>query len=179
MKLSKILGNKVYIRELRKSDFVDYAKTRETKEFGVMCGASAKTGITPLAKVRKRFEGHFLRKEDFNFAICLKSSDQYIGHCRLHLANKQDKNAKLAIGLIGEFFNLGYGSDAIRCLLKFGFQKIKLHKIVLHVLEFNERGIAAYKKCGFKIDGILRDNALIDGLYYNDIEMSILDKEFK
>lgn len=34
------------------------------------------------------------------------------------------------------------------------------------------------RKSGFKKDGILRENALIDGEYHSDIIMSILDYEF-
>jgi len=55
---------------------------------------------------------------------------------------------------------------------------MKWHRIDLKVLDYNHRGIRCYEKCGFKKDGILRENALIDGKYYSDIVMSILDYEY-
>ncbi|CAH8771815.1 GNAT family N-acetyltransferase [Paenibacillus dendritiformis] len=45
-------------------------------------------------------------------------------------------------------------------------------KIALNVLETNEKAIALYKKLGFEIEGILKnDKILSDGQYYNTIVM--------
>jgi len=62
--------------------------------------------------------------------------------------------------------------------LKHAFEDLKLHRIDLKVLEYNKRGIRCYEKCGFKIDGILRESAYIEGKYHSDIIMSILENEF-
>ncbi len=64
-------------------------------------------------------------------------------------------------------------------LLKFGFETMKWHRIDLKVLDYNLRGIHCYEKCGFKKEGKLRDSAFIDGEYYSDIIMSILDFEYQ
>jgi [ribosomal protein S5]-alanine N-acetyltransferase len=47
----------------------------------------------------------------------------------------------------------------------------------LRVLAFNERAIACYTKCGFVIEGRERETALIDGTWYDDVMMSILEHE--
>ena len=178
MRLPKIIGESVYIRQLQEKDFDEFIKTRENREFRIMCGASKNSKKPSIKTIRPKFEGTISQKTGLSFAIIRKEDNIYIGHCRLHAINKTDKNAKLAIGLLGDFFGKGYGPDAIDCLLKFGFNKLKLHKIYLDVLEFNKRAIKAYKKCGFKIEGKLRDNAYIDGKYYDDVRMSILDSKF-
>ncbi|MFC1697714.1 GNAT family N-acetyltransferase [Nanoarchaeota archaeon] len=179
MKLIKINGKKVYIRPLHKSDFESFAQTRESKEFRLMCGASIKSRKPSLKIKRQEFDKAITKQSGLWFAIIRREDNKYIGHCRLHSISKTDKNAKLAIGLLGDYFGKSYGTDAIKCLLKFGFKEMNLHKIMLIVLEFNKRAIAAYKKCGFKKDGILRDNVLIDGKYHHDVVMSILDSDFK
>lgn len=56
---------------------------------------------------------------------------------------------------------------------------MKWHRIDLKVLDYNLRGIRCYEKCGFKKDGVLRENAYIEGKYYSDIVMSILDYEYQ
>lgn len=38
--------------------------------------------------------------------------------------------------------------------------EMKLHRVDLEVLEYNNRAIHCYEKCGFKIDGILRESAI-------------------
>ena len=56
---------------------------------------------------------------------------------------------------------------------------MKLHRVDLKVLDYNKRAIRCYEKCGFKIDGILRDSAFIEGSFHSDIIMSILEDEWK
>ena len=46
-------------------------------------------------------------------------------------------------------------------------------------MEFNERALACYKKCGFKEYGRRRKCRYINGRYYDSIEMDILAEEFK
>ena len=63
-------------------------------------------------------------------------------------------------------------------LLKYGFETMHLHRIDLKVLEYNRRAIRCYEKCGFQQEGVLRESAYIDGKFYADILMGILDREF-
>ena len=179
MKLPKIVGKQVYIRQLQNDDFENWCKASESKEFRIMCGASKGSKAPPIKKRKENFKQAINQESGLHFAIIKKADDTYIGSCRLHKINKCDKNARLAIGLLSEHFGQGYGTDSMKCLLKFGFKKLNLHRMELRVLDFNKRGISAYKKCGFKKDGILRENAYIDGKYYDDIMMSILESEFK
>ena len=49
-----------------------------------------------------------------------------------------------------EFWNLGYGSDSVKTIVKWIFQNFPVKTIRLSVLDFNERAIHVYEKCGFK-----------------------------
>jgi putative acetyltransferase len=44
----------------------------------------------------------------------------------------------------------------------------------LRVTTDNAAAIALYRKCGFVIEGVLYAAALIDGRYYDDLEMAKL-----
>jgi len=44
---------------------------------------------------------------------------------------------------------------------------------------FNERAIKSYEKCGFKKEGILRQEIYIDGKYYDAIIMAMLKEEYE
>ena len=72
----------------------------------------------------------------------------------------------------------GYGTEAINLILDYGFNYLNLNNIKLDVVEFNERAIACYKKCGFKECGRRRKCEFIDGNYYDRISMDILKEEF-
>ncbi len=83
--------------------------------------------------------------------------------------------------LIGEkeYWGQGYGTEAIKLFLRYLFVEKQLHKVAVTVSDFNKRAIRVYEKCGFRKDGILRDNAIINGKFVDHIVMSILEDEYK
>ena len=73
----------------------------------------------------------------------------------------------------------GFGTDAMRVLLKIGFNFLNLHRIALNVFETNKAAIRVYEKVGFKKIGLHRETDFIDGGYVNDITMDILEDEWR
>jgi RimJ/RimL family protein N-acetyltransferase len=82
---------------------------------------------------------------------------------------------------IGELkeWDKGYGTDSIRTILRYAVDKLKLHKINLHVYEYNLRAIKAYENCGFKKEGLLKEGHYYSGRYWDVIVMGILDRDVK
>ncbi len=82
---------------------------------------------------------------------------------------------------IGEkqYWNQGYGTDAMCALLRYGFSNLQVERIYLSVYDFNDRAIAAYRKCGYKVDGVRRNVALVDGQWCDSIEMSVTAADFE
>lgn len=78
-----------------------------------------------------------------------------------------------------EYWNQGYGSDAMRTLLQHGFTDLRADRIYLSVYDFNDRAIASYRKCGYRVDGVRRNVALVDGQWCDSIEMSVTAVDFQ
>lgn len=72
----------------------------------------------------------------------------------------------------------GYGTEAMRLAVDYGFRVLKLHRIGLDVFDFNPRAIRVYEKIGFKQEGIQRDTLFYDGEYHSSIMMAILEDEW-
>jgi len=104
----------------------------------------------------------------------------HIGNVGLHDPHPEHRAATLGIG-IGEkeYWANGYGTDAIVTLLRFGFEEMNLNRVSLHVFEFNERAVACYKKCGFQMEGRLRQQYYGEGRYWDVFVMGILRDEFE
>ncbi len=104
----------------------------------------------------------------------------HIGNVGLHRINWKDRHAELGI-VIGEkaYWGKGYGTDAIRTLLRFAFEEMNLHRVYLRVDEDNPRGIRCYEKCGFREEGRLRETVFREGQYHDQVVMSILRAEFQ
>jgi RimJ/RimL family protein N-acetyltransferase len=71
----------------------------------------------------------------------------------------------------------GYGTEAMNLLLFYAFELMDLHRLQLHVLGFNTRAIASYKKAGFKEVGRLREAEFIYNKHHDMVVMDILRTE--
>ena len=103
-----------------------------------------------------------------------------MGSIGLHNIDNINKSATLGI-FIGDKSgrNKGYGKEAIRLILEYGFRYLNLNNIKLDLMEFNERALACYKKCGFKEYGRRRKCKFINRKYYDSIAMDTLAEEFE
>jgi len=105
---------------------------------------------------------------------------RYIGHVRLTVSSWHDRNARLSIGIYDRrFWSGGYGTEAMRLLLRYAFDDLGLHRVDLRVIDYNARAIRAYEKCGFVREGVLRESALVDGVWHDDVVMAILEREYR
>lgn len=113
------------------------------------------------------------------FAIIDKEKDVLIGNCSLFKIDHADRKAELGI-FIGDknYWDKGYGTEALRLLLDYGFNILNLHNIFLNVHSFNKRALRAYEKVGFKIIGRRRESFIMAGKKYDEIFLDILEEEF-
>lgn len=114
------------------------------------------------------------------FIIAHKDSEEYIGQIDLIKIDWVNRIGTLGI-VIGNTENLGkgYGTEAIKLIQEFAFNRLNLHKLDLEVREYNDRAIKCYKKCGFVEEGRIRQNHFIDGKYTDTIFMGILKSEWE
>jgi RimJ/RimL family protein N-acetyltransferase len=88
---------------------------------------------------------------------------------------------KAEIGImIGEkrFWNKGYGTEAMRLILKHGFETLNLHRLYLRVFSDNPGAIRAYEKAGFVLEARMREAHFAEGQYKDDLMMSVLRSEW-
>jgi RimJ/RimL family protein N-acetyltransferase len=104
---------------------------------------------------------------------------ELIGSVGLHNINWVERKAELGI-MIGEprFWGQGYGSDAVREILRTAFEKMNLNRVYLRVFESNPRAIRLYEKCGFQKEGVLKQDHYLGRCYSNTFIMAILKHEY-
>jgi UDP-4-amino-4,6-dideoxy-N-acetyl-beta-L-altrosamine N-acetyltransferase len=105
----------------------------------------------------------------------IREEGRLVGSCQLHSIHPVHRSAELQIRIgSDEARGRGVGREALRQLLRYGFEELDLHRIYLHVFVTNERAIRAYERAGFRREGILREAALIDGAWIDVVLMAVL-----
>lgn len=131
---------------------------------------------TTLAKQKKWFANYQKDKNKHFFTIC--DGNKPIGFMGLSNINKQNKNADLFIAIgDDDYRGKGYGKEAMKWLIAYGFNKLKLHKINLGVIKDNTASVKLYQKLGFKIEGEMKDEVYYKRKYYHFLSMAIFNKK--
>jgi len=102
-----------------------------------------------------------------------------IGSARLHQVDEAGRHARFGIGILdATLLGQGLGTEVTELVVDHGFDRVGLHRIDLLVLAGNTRAIACYRRCGFVLEGRLRQTACVDGVWQDDLVMGLLDHEW-
>ena len=175
---SILLGERVRLRGVRDDDLPVLAKWE--MDPGRMTTQSNWVVPPSEAAAKERIATWSAnQKDDLGFAIeTLDDLPVLVGNIGLWGARPKDRCATLGIGLGREYVGRGYGTDAMRVIVGYGFREMGLHRIQLAVAPFNPAGIRAYQKAGFVQEGRHRESVLHDGRWYDEVLMSVLDHEW-
>jgi diamine N-acetyltransferase len=125
-----------------------------------------------------RFAEEFLAqigKTVYAFGISLLADDRRIGGAALRDYDRENGSAEVAIFLIDpDLLGQGLGTDALNCLVDFGFGELRLERIWLRVFDYNARARRSYEKAGFQTDATLRHARFHRGVHHDVHLMSIL-----
>ena len=175
-------GDTVLLRPLKRSDITNFLKWNNDPE--VIQYLAMYLPMTEMAQ-EKLIEDAASRIQAgtgviFIIEVIEGNSSKPIGPVALNGINPRDHNATFGIS-IGEkdYWGKGYGTEATRLILDYGFQQLNLHRISSSVLAFNERSIRLHKKVGFKEEGLQREAIFQNGRFHDHVMFGILRDEWK
>ena len=174
----KLVGEKCYLSPISLEDAEKWTEWDSDLEFAIPLGEEAFM-IFSLDKT-KEIISNIIKKQDPVFSIIDLETDTPIGRCMLFSVDPINRKAMLGIG-IGkkDYWNKGYGLDATKLLLDYGFNLLNLNNIMLGVYSYNQRAISCYRKIGFKEIGRRRRAKIIGGRMFDEVLMDILAEEFE
>ena len=115
------------------------------------------------------------------FSIRRLDDDRLLGDINLDVINEWgSRDAFVGLGIGDrEDWGKGYGTDAMKIMLRFAFTELNLRRVTLTVFEYNPRAINTYEKVGFRHEGRMRGALLRDGKRWDMFYMGILAEEWK
>jgi RimJ/RimL family protein N-acetyltransferase len=152
-------GKRIVIRHKRLTDAKDDYQWQTDSQLSELDAA------VPLSMSYQQY------LSEYNFDLAYPSSGrhefaidtiagEHVGNCVYYNVNLVESKAELGI-MIGNpnYWNQGYGVEAIEILLDHIFNTTRLEQVYLTTLTWNIRAQSCFKKCGFQVCGeVRRDN---------------------
>jgi RimJ/RimL family protein N-acetyltransferase len=164
---------------MEERDLPAYVAGINDTEVGAFAGYRMPISLEQAAGWHERNLEQMRSGEGFYFAVCELGDDRFVGTTWFKEVNKLDGNAELAIYMDRDHIGSGWGTDAERTLLEFGFGTLGLQRVWLTVNADNARAIRSYEKVGFQREGVMRRSFRIRGRLTDTVMMAILREEWE
>jgi RimJ/RimL family protein N-acetyltransferase len=131
-------------------------------------------------EIEQFFRVRLLASDALAYAIHERPSDRFVGITTFSSLDADNGSALFHI-TIGErdAWGHGLGTETAELMLAHAFERVGLHRVGLSVFSFNTRAVRSYEKVGFRIEGRLRDAIWRDGRYWDELQMGILEGEWR
>ena len=137
--------------------------------------------ISSIVQAREiiEFYQHPERKTWNRWGISLKSSGQLVGTCGFHKWNKRDLHSEIGYDLHPDFWGQGFMTEAIRAVIRNGFETMELNRIAAIVYPQNQRSLQLLHKLGFQTEGLFRDYHHLKGNFYDHDILSLIKRDWE
>jgi RimJ/RimL family protein N-acetyltransferase len=169
-------GEKVYLRPVEEGDLELFYFGRNNPEVRETLFL-----FFPMTyeQVKNEVQSLIASKENLTFTIVENETNTPVGQTSFVRIDYVSRMATFFFALWDpEYWSKGYGSEATKLMVDYGFDILNLNRIQLHVAVENKNAIRAYEKCGFKIEGTLREAMYHHNRYCDFHLMAILRSEF-
>lgn len=149
--------DRLVLRSWKDSDAEDLYKYAKDPKVGPIAGWPVHTSVENSREIIK-----YILAIPETYAICLKSDNKAIGSIGLMLGEKSNIDVKSDEGEIGywigaPFWGQGLIPEAVKELMRYAFEDLKLQKLWCGYFEGNEKSKRVQEKCGFQYQFTLKD----------------------
>lgn len=136
------------------------------------------------AMIKKQYEKLEKQVEEdknlFHFMIRARADDRLLGKASIYWIEWANGSGFIRLGIgAAEDRRKGYGTQALRMLLRFAFAELNLFRVTANVPEYNEGAIALLHKFGFVQEVCRRQSLERDGRRWDLYVFGLLSEEWR
>lgn len=133
-----------------------------------------------LAEMEAEFDANISEPNVTRISLIIEAEGRPIGDINFFDIDERNRRAMVGLGIWrAEDRGKGYGTDALRAFLRWGFRHLNLHRVELGVSPANDAALRVYRRLGFTEEGRRRESHYDDGRYSDEIIMGLLRREFE
>lgn len=176
MKRAFLIGERIYLRPLERSDIRDGWHDWINDPFNNV------RLWTPFPQNLEAMEAYYDANQAPNtaaFAICDRKDDTLIGNARLSEINWVHRSCYYGRLIAPEHQGRGLGSEALIHLLRYGFYSLGMNRIWSSAWVDNEISLSSNRKIGMSEEGILRQFVYKNGRFNDAVVLAMLREDFE
>ncbi len=149
--IPKLETKRLLLRELRLADFEAYAKWMADKDFRRFLGKGDCLSREMAWRAFCGLIGHWVLRGFGFWAIEHKQTGDFIGYVGIHYPEDWP-DIEIGWGLDPKYQAQGYGLEAARRAMQFGFERLELDYLISLIVQGNTASAALAKKLGETFD---------------------------
>ena len=171
--------DRLVLRELHMEDadflFQEWSDPEVTR---FMCDEDPLQKIEQAEDFLRQFQALEKNPNLIWWGIQSKADGGLIGTCGFFRWDQKHHRAEMGYDLSPYSWGQGLMPEALRAILQFGFEEMNLNRIEAMVHVENLRSQRVLTKLGFQREGLLRDYYCREGVYNDQVEYSLLQREW-
>lgn len=124
-------------------------------------------------------QGRYAGGMYYDWGVIDRSTGKMIGTCGFTSFNCTHDKAEIGYVLHPDYWGKGLAAEAVKKILDFGFEKLRLHRIEAKFMKENARSLRVMEKVGMTFEGYEREAMLIKGTYVTVGTCAILKDEWE
>ena len=113
--------------------------------------------------------------EGINWAITIKGDDKMLGVIGHYRIKPEHYRAEVGYMILPEYHGKGITTEAVQCVVDYGFNTMQLHSIEGVIDPENEASQRVLQKCGFVKEAHFKENEFYDGKFIDAVVYSKLN----
>lgn len=171
------MESRVYLRALEPEDYKVSISWRKDDQIWNMLGGPKY--FVSEAYEKKWVEDTIFNSIDVKLAVCDINTGKYIGNVYMTDINQLNRTCVSHILIGGKsYWGQGYAKEALMLALDYMFNERNMNRVQAIVLESNVASLKMHQKCGYQIDGLLRQSVYKNGKYQNQYVLSLLKEDY-
>lgn len=103
---------------------------------------------------------NYISHKDLQLLLFCKKTKQLVGSSGLHKIDWDIRKFEIGYWVRSSYANQGYITEAVKAISTFAFEQLQANRLEIRCDELNHKSAHVAEKCGFTLEGILRNDAL-------------------
>jgi RimJ/RimL family protein N-acetyltransferase/catechol 2,3-dioxygenase-like lactoylglutathione lyase family enzyme len=127
---------------------------------------------------RSIYAGSVSPRQIHTFAVIERSSGHLIGGCGLEPCDGTGRHYAFGYCLHRDWWGRGFGQEAARALVQFGFDRLQAHRLWAHVFLGNSASVRILEALGFRREGLALQSLYVRNAWHDILTFGQLRSEW-